>query len=85
VPPPTVELPREPRLCPPSRTPPASGIPAVLMYRPPRWSTADRAAGMWNPPSATVPFGQDVQGRFDLFEHKEEDVEEAHTGNSITE
>jgi len=55
------------------------------MYMPPRWSTVDHAAGMWNPPSATVPFGQDVQGRLDLFEHKEEDVEEAHTGNSITE
>lgn len=81
---------------------------------------ADYAAVMWNPPSATVPFGQDVLGRFDpkahqsngefdpsgvglmrrrvvpptssliqlvddLFEHEEEDVEEAHTGNLITE
>ena len=91
------------------------------MYRPPRWSTADRAAGMWNPPSATVPFVHDVQERFepeahrsnrefdpsgvglmrccrvvpptssqvqlvdDLFKHEEEDVDEAHTGNLITE
>jgi len=79
---------------------------------------ADYAAVMWNPPSATVPFGQDVLGRFDpkahqsngefdlsgvglmhrrvvpptsslvqlvddLFEHEEEDVEEAHTGRFL--
>ncbi|RLN23807.1 NAM-like protein [Panicum miliaceum] len=63
---PSLEPPREPRLCSPSRS------PAVLaMYRPPRplW-TPDRGAGMWNPPSTAVPFGQDAQGRFDPDAHR---------------
>jgi len=40
------------------------------MYRPPRRSTADGGAGMWNPPSAAVPFGQNAQGRFDPEAHR---------------
>ena len=64
VPPPSLKPPREPRLRLPSR------IPSVLMYRPPRRSTADGGAGMWNPPSAAVPFGQNAQGRFDSEAHR---------------
>jgi hypothetical protein len=36
------------------------------MYRPPCLATTDGRAGIWNPPSAAVPFGQNAEGRFNL-------------------